>query len=234
MGSLKMERNLDEKSHNGNLFSLSFCFAFLVLLLIPNYQILQILINIVVLPFTIIHELFHLSVITLFFPMIESSFDLNLFTSSTTIFAKITIEELPVCWESVVTMLFGTLGVICVISGCLSYFKNNNTSRHYLVLRNFLIFGLLNDIPNLFPINPSMINAVSDGYSILIILLRMGFQTYPSPSISVLFYCLTSIIVFTSFFYLGSALYHLGFMLKSNLSRITTIDTMNNPAKDLV
>ena len=232
-GSLNMERNFVNNSHINNLSSISFCFAFFVLLLTPNYQILQILINIVVLPFTIIHELFHLSVITLFFPMIESSFDLNLFTSSTTIFAKITIEELPVCWESVVTMLFGTLGVICVISGCLSYLKNQ-TSSHYLALRNFLIFGLLSDIPNLFPIRPSMINAVSDGYSASIMLLRMGFPVYPSLPISALFYGLTAILVFSSFFYLGSAFYHLGFSLKLNLSRITVIDTINNRVNDLV
>ena len=101
-------------------------------------------------------------------------------------------------------------------------------------MKNFLIFGLLNDIPNLFPINPSLINATTDGYGACITLLRMGYSTYPSIEISALFCCITSILVFTGFSYLGSAIFHLGSNLISPISKIPVIDEKNASVNDIV
>jgi hypothetical protein len=73
----------------------------------------------------------------------------------------------------------------------------------------FLIFGLLNNLINLFPILPVMLGSVNDGYGICIILLQMGYSTYPSAQLSFLFLYMASLLALVSFYYLGSCLYHL-------------------------
>ena len=232
LGIQSMENLLKSQSSKGFLFSFSFSFALIFLVLIPNIHLLQVLANLLVLPFTLVHEIFHFVTFAVFFPTLKFSLHFDLFTDKFPTLGTITLESLPVSWESLVIMLSGTLGVIFVSLGCFRSLKKQ-ASNQCLVIQNFIIFGLLHDIPNLFPITPSLINAITDGYSISILLLRMGVPVYPSLPICTLFCNLTSIFVFASFFYLGSAVYYLGMSIKTRLSKFKAVEPSNEPSNTI-
>jgi len=188
-------------------FYFSILFAVFFLYLLQQSPLIQGLYNIIFLPFNCIHELGHLFASISILPTVDTHFEICLLheggCSNT-----ITIEQLPVCWESIIMKLAGSfmVTVITIVGITVLRTRKNPAS---VAGEKFLIFGLLNNLINLFPILPVMLGSVNDGYGICIILLRMGYSTYPSAQLSFLSLYMASLVALVSFYYLGSCLYHL-------------------------
>jgi hypothetical protein len=76
------------------------------------------------------------------------------------------------------------------------------------IIRFYLIFGLLSDLPNLFPVLPTSFGAVSDGYNAWIYLYILINLPFPTLAFSVIWTSITSIVIFTSYYYLGCTFLH--------------------------
>jgi hypothetical protein len=95
------------------------------------------------------------------------------------------------------------------------------------LFKKFLIFGLLYDLTNLFPILPSILGASNDGYSISVILLRMGYSTLPSFSMSIIYSCAAILLVLVAYYYLGSCIYYLISLPKAKLQYQLAVEVIN-------
>ncbi|MHA2224945.1 MAG: hypothetical protein ACXAC8_07060 [Candidatus Hodarchaeales archaeon] len=184
-------------------FSLFFAIIFMFLLIQSSFLIF--FFNLINIPFNIIHELGHFFFLLLFLP--DQSYYLEINPLKEVMFSsQITIEQLPVSIGSIIVKSAGSISiVIFTLIGFVVLRKRTDLSSE--IGRKYLFFGLLGDIPNLFPIMPSILGLVNDGYAISIILLRMGYYTYPSTIISIIFSCLTFIFVLFSYYYLGKIIY---------------------------
>ncbi|MFX1546590.1 MAG: hypothetical protein ACFFCU_10360 [Promethearchaeota archaeon] len=159
-------------------------------------------------PFTIIHELSHCFALGCFFPGKEAQIEFHLFDNGIT-YANVKFESLPLCLGSVMSLIIGPLSVLtlCILGIImLKQYPSSNLSK---TTSNFLKFVLLCDFPNLFPIHPPMINAVTDGYAASVYLFQMGVVPFISTELSIILYMTAAIISFTSFFYLGTSVYFL-------------------------
>ncbi len=192
-------------------------FAVLIAFLLQKFPILQISQNIIYLPFNLIHQIGHFFGVSILLPMIDPVFEINpikdCICSNT-----IRIEELQPNWSSVYMLIAGTVFMIFVTTLILLIFRKN-TSIAWGIIQRFLLFGFLFNLTNLFPILPSMLGSTNDGYAVTVILLRMGFSTYPSVYISMLFAYLAVIFVLISYFCLGSCIYHVITIPTSKLQR---------------
>ncbi|MFX0171441.1 MAG: hypothetical protein ACFE9L_05930 [Candidatus Hodarchaeota archaeon] len=188
-------------------FYFSILFAIFFLYLLQLSPLVHDLYNIAYLPFNCLHEIGHLLASLIILPTVDSQFKIShLYEGGCS--NTITIEELPVCWESIIMKLSGSLMVLAItIVGMIAL--RNRKSPTSVSGGKFLIFGLLNNLINLFPILPAISGSVNDGYGICIVLLRMGHSTYPSAEFSFLFLYIASLVTLVSFYYLGSCLYHL-------------------------
>ncbi len=181
-------------------------FAVLIAFLLQKFPILHITQNIIYLPFNLIHQIGHFFAVSILLPMIDPAFEINpikdCICSNT-----IRIEELPPNWNSVYMLLAGTVVIIFFTTLILFKFRKN-TSITWGINQRFLLFGLIYNLTNLFPILPSMLGSTNDGYAVTVILLRMGFSTYPLVYISILFASLAVILILISYYCLGSCIYY--------------------------
>lgn len=187
-------------------FIFSLLFAILFPILMMGFEAFAFFFNVIFLPFTLIHELGHYFAILLLFP--DQNPQLNLFTfEGGLVSGTISLSEVDISWIS--TFLFfigsGTVIIFVLISIFLVRRKNNNNSS---LLEKYLIFGLLCDIPNLFPIFPSN-GIITDGFRTWINLHVLANFPFPSIEFSYLFIGIASVVTFFSLFYLGSSIYHI-------------------------
>ncbi|MFX0183810.1 MAG: hypothetical protein ACFE95_12070 [Candidatus Hodarchaeota archaeon] len=122
-------------------------------------------------------------------------------------------ESFPCCWPSVISILGGSGSVVVIV--LISYFIVSKIKSKTVLSPwgKFLIFGLLADFPNLFPILPSSLGSVTDGYVIYSYLHKMGyFPSFPS-NLSYFLSLISMIMVLISFYLLGSFLYHIGLLI---------------------
>jgi hypothetical protein len=188
-------------------FLFSFIFAISFLSFLPNSPILVLIYEFILYPFQILHTLGHFSTKCCFFPMLSSQLDL-LPSNEEMCSCHITLEELPASWESIFLKASGSILLLSIsILGLVFLGRKQNPT--YEPIKKFLLFGLLSDLPSLFPILPSVLGDTNDGYGICVLLLRMGFLTYPSYSISVIFSILAVISTLLSIYYLGSLIFNL-------------------------
>ncbi|MFX0149185.1 MAG: hypothetical protein ACFFAJ_00235 [Candidatus Hodarchaeota archaeon] len=188
-------------------FYFSILFSIFFLYLLQQSPIVQGLYNIVYLPFNCLHELGHLLASSIILPTVDSQFKIcHLYEGGCS--NMITIEELPVCWGSIIMKLAGSLMVFTITIAGIIVLRNKKSPAS-VAGKKFLIFGLLINLINLFPILPAMLGSVNDGYGICIILIRMGHSTYPSVEFSFLFLYIASLVTLVSFYYLGSCLFYL-------------------------
>ncbi|UCG03828.1 MAG: hypothetical protein JSW11_07540 [Candidatus Heimdallarchaeota archaeon] len=137
--------------------------------------------------------------------------------------ANVKFESLPLSLGSVVSFLVGPFSVVAFSAIGIIALKKFPTSNFRKIGSQFFKFVLLCDIPNLFPIHPPMVNAVTDGYAASVYLFQMGYTPFVSTDLSIFLYSIAAIISFAAFFYLGAAVYFLlqqvkGFVLKDNKS----------------
>ncbi|MFX0182492.1 MAG: hypothetical protein ACFE95_05340 [Candidatus Hodarchaeota archaeon] len=211
---------------NQNLkFYFSILFAVFFLYLLQQSPLIQVLYNIIYLPFNCIHELGHIFASISILPTVDTHFELcQLHEGGCS--NTIPIEQLPVCWESIIIKLAGSFMVTVITIVGITLLRNRKNPIS-VAGEKFLIFGLLNNLINLFPILPVMLGSVNDGYGTCIILLRMGYSTYPTIQVSFLFLYMASLVVLVSFYYLGSCLYYLlsipGFKIQKQFEEPTEV-----------
>jgi len=203
------ENNLLLEDHKVS-FTFSLLFAILFPFLMKGFETLAFVFNIIFLPFTLIHELGHYFTILLLFP--DQNPHLNLFPfEEGLVSGTVSLSEVDISWIS--TFLFfigsGTVIIFVLISIFLVRRKNNsNNNNNSSLIEKYLIFGLLFDIPNLFPIFPSN-GIVTDGFRAWINLHVLANFPFPSIQFSYLFIGIASVVTFFSLFYLGSSIYHI-------------------------
>ncbi|MHA1969630.1 MAG: hypothetical protein ACW964_17760 [Candidatus Hodarchaeales archaeon] len=196
-------------------FIFSFIFAILLLLLNQVISFLGFLNSLLLLPITFLHEFGHYISAIVFLPFCnpQIELDLNEFGLS---YAQLSTNGLPICFNSVLVMLAGSSTIIlCTVIFLI--LSRNNHSNSITIFRLYLIFGLLSDIPNLFPILPASFGTASDGYSAWIYLYVLINLPFPTLAFSIIWTSIASIVIFTAYYYLGCTFYHSLTILNSSL-----------------
>lgn len=189
-------------------FSFSFIFALTFLLMVQLFSPFAFIYNLIIFPFTVLHELSHCFALGCFFPGKEAQVEFHLFGNGITS-ANVKFETLPLCLGSVISLLIGPLSILILSVIGIIALRKYPSLNFGKAGSQFLKFVLLCDIPNLFPIHPPLINAVTDGYAASVYLFQMGYIPFVSTELSLLFYAISAIISFTAFFYLGTTVYFL-------------------------
>jgi hypothetical protein len=219
-----VEENIyfDERTTK-TLFSIVFAFLFIFFLM--EYPILLFIQNLLYLPFNILHEFGHFLLANTLLPLTDLKFEIQPINDGICS-NTIRIEQLPVNWVSVCVMLAGSLFLSIIIVSILIHYRRKS-SPNWKLFKKFLLFGLLYDLTNLFPIIPSILGVTNDGYSISVILLRMGYSTFPSFLISMLFsYCMV-FLVLIAYYNLGSCIFHLITFPKAKLQYQLATEVIN-------
>ena len=187
-------------------FLFSFLFAVILPLLVLNSTFLAIVFNIIYFPITLIHELGHFLIAILFFPDQNPQIKILTFKEGLKC-GCVTLGGLEICWETILLLLSGSVSVILtVILGSVLIRRKNKKIGSFFT--KYALFGLLCDLPNLFPTYPTE-GAITDGFRIWVYLHELVNLPYPTPQFSLLLTAITSIIIFYSSFYLGSFLFEI-------------------------
>ena len=203
----KDEKESFSSAQKGRVF-FSISFTFLLPICVLLSPLLTVIFNFLYFPFTLIHELGHLLVIKLFLPTLKPQLEFHILDGEFCC-ACIIDDEFPLCWQSIIAMLAGSFSVIIVVILSIFSFHHmksriNNTGKYYL------IFGLLADLPNLFPILPTSLGHITDGFAISTYLYQMGYLRLLPTMLSNIFSLFSILMVLASFFFLGSFLYNIG------------------------
>ncbi len=184
---------------------LIFCFAVILFCqIIPSFKLI---LNVLFLPFTLVHELGHYFSALFFLPNSNPQIKINLNEFSLN-FAQLTTSGLPICFNSIIVMFSGSLTLLLAVFG-FYYFSSNKKSHLFVLIRYYLIFGLLADFPNLFPILPTSLGAFSDGYLIWIYLCVLINLPYPTAVFSIIWSSFASIMIFFAYYFLVSTFFQL-------------------------
>ncbi|MFW9905416.1 MAG: hypothetical protein ACFFFH_13830 [Candidatus Thorarchaeota archaeon] len=190
-----------------------FLFATIFTIVFPIFTLLSplpiMIFNLLFLPFTIVHELGHLLVISLLLPFLNPQLEFYLFDG---VFccACLTTNEFPHCWQTIIVMLAGSFSVLSFSLFCCFALFKVRSGDFYVIGKYYFIFGLLADLPNLLPILPSSLGFTTDGFAINTCLYQMGYSLLISDMMSHVFSLISIIMVLASFFFLGSFFYRLG------------------------
>lgn len=206
-----MQKNEEESSAEAQKGRVLFAILFTIVLPIVTILSPQLtmIFNLLYLPFTIVHEFGHLLVISLLLPSLSPQLEFYLLDG---VFccACLTTNEFPYCWQTIIVMLAGSLSVLLfTIFSCFLLLKMRSGTS-YGIGKYYFIFGLFADLPNLFPILPSSLGFITDGFAITACLYQMGYSPLISDKISSLFSLISIIMVLASFFFLGLFLHRLG------------------------
>ncbi|MHA2156278.1 MAG: hypothetical protein ACXABU_13110 [Candidatus Hodarchaeales archaeon] len=160
--------------------------------------------NIIYFPITLIHELGHFLMAILFVPDQNPQIKILTFEEGLKC-GCVTLGGLEICWETVLMMISGSLSVILItiLVVLISNRKNRSFATYF---QKYVFFGLLCDLPNLFPTYP-VEGVVTDGFRTWLFLHDLINLPYPTPQFSLLFTVIASVLIFYSSFYLGSFLY---------------------------
>lgn len=192
------------------LFSSVFAFILPISVVIIPYCML--LFNIIYFPFSLIHELGHLLTTIFLLPSLNPLIKFELVRGELKCICVV-YDSFPCCWPSVVSMIAGTSSVVLAVVGVNFVLSRNLSTTIYVPCKKILGFGLLADLPNAFPISPSNLGSITDGYAAYTYLHQMGYLPLLQSSLSTFFSLISVIIVLVSFYYLGSFLYHIGLLI---------------------
>jgi hypothetical protein len=188
-------------------FLFSILFALLVILFHETNSFLRFLTGLILLPFTLLHEFGHYISAILFLPSCDPQIYTYLGDNGVN-YAQLTTNGLPIGFKSILVMFAGSFTLLICSLGLIFLFRKG-TSHSHTVFRNFLLFGLLSDIPNLFPILPTVLGAPSDGYLTWIYLHVLISLPFPTAEFSIIWSSIASILIIASYYCLGSSIYHL-------------------------
>jgi len=185
-------------------FLFSFLFAIILPFLVASSSLIAITFNIIYFPITLIHEFGHFIVAILLFPDQNPQIKILTFNEGLKC-GCVTLGGFTICWEAILLLISGSLAVILVtILGIVIIRRKKWGFSSYF--QKYALFGLLCDLPNLFPTYP-IEGAVTDGFRTWIYLHDLINFPYPTPQFSLLLTAIVSVIIFYSSFYLGSFLY---------------------------
>lgn len=185
-------------------FLFAFCFALVLPFILQGSKAISTVFNVIFLPFTVIHEFGHYLSCIIFFPDQTVHVPTFLFDDGL-VGGCIEIGNLTVNWSSVLFLLSGSFLVIIFIISIL-FLIRIGMKRNLPGLEKYLLFGLLSDIPNLFPIYP-VEGFYSDGFRIWLLLRELIHLPTPTYQFSLIFVGIASILVFFSTYYLGSCIH---------------------------
>ena len=185
-------------------FLFSFVFAAILPILLYSDFTFEVLFSIIYFPITVIHELGHFIIAIIFFP--DHNPQIKLFTLEKGLECGcVTLGGLEISWEAILLFMSGTFLVILTMSLAILILnrKNEKVGSYF---QKYALFGLLCDIPNLFPTYP-VEGAITDGFRSWLFLHDLMNLPYPTPQFSLLLTAIASVLIFYSSFYLGSFLF---------------------------
>ncbi|MFW9882419.1 MAG: hypothetical protein ACFFG0_55865 [Candidatus Thorarchaeota archaeon] len=107
---------------------------------------------------------------------------------------------IPISWESIVCLLAGSMGVLLILLPSYLVVRWRNLP----FLQNLFLFGILCDLPNLLPLLPQYHSGViSDGFNVLIFLIKMDLATFYPLSTFYLLSVGSTVITLFGFYFLG-------------------------------
>ncbi len=216
------------KKSTNILFSISFALLlpFIVLLL----PIFMILFSLIFFPFSLIHEVGHFITSFVLLPSHEPMLHFKIVGGELICTCDLS-KELICCIDSIIVAIGGTgLVIISVLILLVLLSKRKNKNMVHLI-KFYLLFGLLSDLPNLFPILPSTIRSPTDGYIIHSFLSHMGFLPLLSSRVSYFFSLSSFIVVLVSFYFLGSFIFQLLILFLKPESKASEEEILNLQAK---
>ena len=181
-------------------------FALFLPFLLQNSSIISFFFDLIFFPFTLIHELGHYLTAIFFFPGEEPIINIH-FTMDGIQCASVILGETSICWKLVIVVTSGSLFIIFSVLSFLYLLRNRN-GELLTSLKCYLIFGLLSDIPNLFPIYPQQ-GMFPDGFRVWLYLHELINLPYPTPQFSMIWQGISSILMIFSFYFLGKSVFHL-------------------------
>ena len=203
------------------IFSFSFMISFPFIVLI--FPIIKILFGLIFFPFSLVHEIGHFITSILLLPSHEPILHFQIIEGELSCSCEMS-HQLLCCLNSII-VIFGGTGAVLFLSIFLLILlskSKNQTIRNLGTL--FLLFGLLSDLPNLFPILPSAIRSPTDGYIIYSFLSHMGFLPILSSGVSYFFSLSSFIIVLISFYFLGSFIFQFITLILERISKSKTTE----------
>ncbi|MHA2175904.1 MAG: hypothetical protein ACXABI_13805 [Candidatus Hodarchaeales archaeon] len=212
-----MDNNINFFDDQGSNRLFSIIFAIGLLYFLQEFALVLFFQNLVYLPFNLIHEFGHFCMAILFVPFIDPRYEIRLINDCRCS-NLIKIEQLPANWISIFIMFSGTILILSLALICLVKLRNTDKPI-WEVFKRFMIFGIVYDLTNLFPILPSVLGTTNDGYAISVILLRMEIFILPTIYSSIFFSCLAFFFVLISYYYLGSSIYHLFTLPKAKMHK---------------
>lgn len=200
------------KKSTNIVFSISF--ALLLPFLVIILPIFMILFSLIFFPFSLIHELGHFITSFILLPSHEPMLHFEIVGGELICSCDLS-QELICCLDSIIVVI-GGVGSVIITTFLLLVLLSRSQNRNIVhLVKLYLLFGLLSDLPNLFPILPSAIRSATDGYIIYSFLSHMEFLPLLSSRVSYFFSLSSFIIVLISFYFLGSFLFQfLIFFLK--------------------
>jgi hypothetical protein len=195
-----------------------FCFVFsgLFALLLPIsviiFPFVMPVFNLLFFPFSLLHELGHFSLIMWLSPLLSPQIKFGTIEGELSCMCIIK-EGFPCCWSSVISILGGSGSIIIIGMLIFIILPKLKSKKVVDIGRKYIIFGILADLPNLFPILPTSLGSVTDGYIIYTFVHEMGYLPLLPPNLSNFLSLASMITVLISFYFLGSFLYHIGLLL---------------------
>jgi hypothetical protein len=215
-----------EKKSTNFVFSLSF--ALLLPFIVLFFPIFMILFHLIFFPFSLMHEVGHFLLSLWLLPSHEPIFHYQIIEGELNCSCELS-HELMCCWTSIIVILGGPCTVILSVLIILFLLTRSNNQNFVNLGKPYLLFGLLSDLPNLFPILPSVINAPTDGFILYSFLSQMAYIPPLSSGVSYFFSLASFIIVLMSFYFLGSFIYQFIILLlkKRTESSIAEVEELN-------
>ncbi len=169
--------------------------------------------SIILLPFSLIHEIGHFISALFIYP--SSSIQMKISINNDGLVCScIEMARFTANWKSIILLLSGSVAVILFVIVSLVILRNS-TSRNLKYIKYYLLFGLLSDIPNLFPLFP-VEGTVSDGFRTWILLQELIHLPQATIQFSMLLTFFSSITIFFASYCLGSGLLDFILALKND------------------
>jgi hypothetical protein len=200
------------KKSTNIFFSVSF--ALILPFFVLVFPISMITFNLIFLPFSLIHEVGHFITSLWLLPSHEPMLHFKIVGGELICTCDMS-QELLCCWNSIIVVLGGTGSVMLSVLLFFFLLTKSGYQNALHLGKLYLLFGLLSDLPNLFPILPSTIRSPTDGFILYSFLSQMNFIPLLSSGVSYFFSLASFIVVLISFYFLGSFIFQfLLFFLK--------------------
>lgn len=165
-------------------------------------------------PFSIIHEIGHFIFMVILIPEGKPEFSFNFFSVTP---PYVVVTPSSENWKMLLIYLSGPL-IVSVITIFLLHMLKRSNYRYTRIIKYYLYFGLLNQLPNLLPVLPEHVNMMTmDGYGVYSNLSTYLLFPPISESLSILLLLLLLFCGLLSFYFLGLLVYEYSRIKKNTI-----------------